>query len=69
MVLLWSLQYRSYTTYVLWRVPGDIVEGSRFIVGKYGGKFTVENMKEYDFTDTFKELYDKHKTKEKLGQL
>jgi hypothetical protein len=40
----------------VWRVPGDIVESSRFILGKYGDKFTVENMKEYDFTDTFKEL-------------
>lgn len=59
---------RTQLIYV-WRVPGDIVEGNRFIVGKYGGKFTVENMKEYDITDTFKELHDRYKTKEKLGQI
>lgn len=48
----------------VWRVPGEIVEKASFYVGMYGGKFNIENMKEYDITDKFKKMIDdENKTK------
>lgn len=42
--------------YHMWRVPGEIVDKNTFIVGIYGGEFTIENMKEYDITSKFKDI-------------
>ena len=47
----------SYKLSYVWRVPGEIVEGARFHVGTYSGKFNVGNMIEYEITDEFKKLY------------
>jgi len=43
----------------VWRVPGEIVEKDIFYVGTCRAccsKFNIENMKEYDITDKFKEF-------------
>lgn len=40
----------------MWRVPGEMVDGNRFRIGLYGGKFTVENMQKYEITEEFKKL-------------
>jgi hypothetical protein len=49
---------KDYTELLhVWRIPGEIIEGNSFRVGIHSGKFTVENMKEYDITDKFKNLY------------
>jgi len=40
-----------------WRVPGEIVERDNFIVGTNSNyEFNVENMKEYDITEKFKNI-------------
>lgn len=41
-----------------WRVPGEIVEKDHFYLGKYTGKFNVENMKEFEITDKFKDIIE-----------
>lgn len=41
--------------YHMWRVPGEIVEKRNFIVGMYGGEFTVDNMQKYDIIEKFKD--------------
>lgn len=51
-----------------WRVPGEIVEGSRFHVGTYSGKFNVGNMIEYEITDEFKKLYEQYTMNKKLDR-
>lgn len=41
----------------VWRVPGEIVEGTIFYIGLNSNyKFNIENMKEYDITYKFKDL-------------
>ncbi len=40
----------------MWRVPGEIIEKTNFVVGMYGGKFNVESMSEYDITTKFKDV-------------
>lgn len=40
----------------VWRVPGEIVEKDNFVVGLVGGEFNIENMKEYEITDKFKDI-------------
>lgn len=41
-----------------WRIPGEIAESDRFIVGlnRWSHGFTVDNMKKYGIMDRFKEL-------------
>lgn len=40
-----------------WRVPGEIVEKDNFQVGLSSGyEFNIENMKEYDITDKFRDI-------------
>lgn len=42
----------------VWRVPGEIIEKDYFIVGlNIGWEHDVENMKEYEITDKFKDIY------------
>lgn len=41
----------------VWRVPGELIEDNFIYVGIYNSfKFNIENMKEYDITDKFKNL-------------
>lgn len=42
-----------------WRVPGDMVEKDIFYIAKNVGKgeFNVENMRDYDIIDKFKDIY------------
>jgi len=49
---------KDYTKLLyVWRVPGEIVEGTMFHIGVNNGyKFNVENMKQYDITDKFKDI-------------
>lgn|SRR3990167_1902820 len=47
----------------VWEAPGEMVESDYFYVGINGincREFNVENMKEYDITDKFKELYERY---------
>lgn len=44
-----------------WRIPGEIAEGTTFYVGTSGGRFNMENMKEYDITDKFVDVLKKYK--------
>ena len=41
--------------YHMWRVPGEIVETTSFVIGMYGGMFCIDNMQEYDIIDKFKD--------------
>lgn len=40
----------------VWRVPGEIVEKDYFIVRLNSGEFNIENMREYEITDKFKDI-------------
>lgn len=43
----------------VWRIPGEIVEKNRFIIGlSIGYEFNIENMKEYDITYKFKDIFN-----------
>lgn len=39
-----------------WRIPGEIVESTRFLIGIYNGKFNIGNMIDYDITYKFKDF-------------
>lgn len=41
----------------VWRVPGEIVEKDDFHVGM-NPQFNIENMKEFDITDKFKDIFN-----------
>ena len=42
-----------------WRVPGEIVEKDDFHVGmNHDYKFNIENMKEFEITDKFKDIFN-----------
>lgn len=40
----------------VWRVPGEIVEKDYFIVRLNSGEFNIENMKEYEITNKFRDI-------------
>ena len=47
-----------------WRVPGMMAESNKFYVGVGPSyKFNIENMKEYDITDKFREILVSEKSK------
>lgn len=46
----------------VWRVPGEIIEKDYFVIGlNRNWEHNIENMKEYDITDKFKDIYIKYK--------
>lgn len=48
-----------------WRVPGEIVEKDRVLIGLNGNyEFNIENMKEYEITDKFREILADDKEKQ-----
>jgi hypothetical protein len=50
-----------------WRISGELVESSMFIVGpNLGYEFTVDNMKEYDITEKLREVLNKYGYFEKI---
>ena len=50
-----------------WRIPGEIVESSRFYVGFNSNyEFNIENMEEYDITDKLREVLIKNGYFEKI---
>lgn len=41
----------------VWRIPGEIIESSRFYVGmNYNSKFNIKNMNEYEITGNLKDI-------------
>ena len=52
-----------------WRIPGEIVESSRFYVGLNDcsrAKFTVDDMKQYDITEKLRDVLNKYGYFEKI---
>ena len=42
-----------------WRVPGEIVENDRFIIGLTRNcRYSIDNMKKYDITDKLKDIFE-----------
>lgn len=51
----------------VWRVPGEIIEKDYFIIGLNGSwENNVYNMKEYDITEKFKEVFVRYKSNDKI---
>lgn len=47
--------------YHMWRVPGEMIGKTSFVIGMYGGTFCIDNMQEYEITDKFKDTIKKNK--------
>jgi hypothetical protein len=64
--IYYLLGFNEYYTRIkrAWRVPGIMAESSKFYVGVGPSyKFNIGNMKEYDITDKFREIFVSEKSK------